>query len=70
MAIERGKLADVFFEERERLTHRALARILGLLERSPPWKAAMAIKPLRSAFLSAIVKRAKKTTGELSTMLE
>jgi ferredoxin len=70
MAIERGKLADLFFEERERLTHRALGRILGVLEKSPPWKAAMAIKPLRSACLNAIVKGAKKATGDLTTILE
>jgi hypothetical protein len=57
MAIERGKLADLLFEDPERLSHRALARILRILEKTPPWKAAMAVKPLRSAFLNAMLKR-------------
>jgi ferredoxin len=57
MAIERNKLADLLFENPERLHHRALARILGVLERTPPFKAAMAVKPLRSVFLEAFVKR-------------
>jgi hypothetical protein len=57
MAIERGKLANLIFDEPERLGYRALGRIFSVLENSPPVKAAMAIKPLRSAFLNALVKR-------------
>jgi formate hydrogenlyase subunit 6/NADH:ubiquinone oxidoreductase subunit I len=60
MAIERGKLADLVFETPERLSHRALGRILSILEKSPPGKAAMAIKPLRSAFLNAMLRRLKR----------
>jgi len=69
MAIERGKLADLLFDEPERLSHRALGRIVGVLEKSPPFKAAMAIKPLRSAFLHTIVKGAVKRAGELGDVL-
>ncbi len=65
MAIERGKLAEMLFDAPERLSHRALARIVKVLEKSPPYKAAMAIRPLRSAFLNAIVKGAKKMTGKM-----
>jgi hypothetical protein len=57
MAIERGKLANLIFDEPEGLGYRALGRIVSVLENSPPVKAAMAIKPLRSAFLNALVKR-------------
>ena len=57
MAIERGKLANLIFDEPAGLGYRALGRIFSVLENSPPVKAAMAIKPLRSAFLSALVKR-------------
>ena len=70
MAIERGKLANLIFPERERLSHRALGRVIGVLEKSPPFKAALAIKPLRSAFLSTLVKEAKKQTGEISKLFE
>jgi ferredoxin len=69
MAIERGKLADLIFPEREKLSHRALGRVIGILEKSPPFKATMAIKPLRSAFLSTLVKEAKKQTGEISEII-
>jgi len=54
MAVERGKLAEMIFDDPESLTHRALARLLGVLEKSPPWKAAMAVRPLRSAFLNTV----------------
>ena len=70
MAIERGKVADLLFPEREKLSHRALGRVLAVLEKSPPAKAMMAIKPLRSAFLSTLVKEAKKQSGEISKLFE
>ncbi len=69
MAIERGKLANLLFPEREKLSHRALGRVIGVLEKSPPFKAAMAIKPLRSAFLNTLVKEAKRQTGEISEVI-
>lgn len=59
MAIERGKLAELIFEQPERMSGRALKRIVAAVESSPPYKAAMAVAPLRSAFLSGIVKAAK-----------
>ncbi|HNR31085.1 MAG TPA: 4Fe-4S binding protein [Candidatus Hydrogenedentes bacterium] len=59
MAIERGKLAPLIFSDPDRLSHRALGRMLGILENSPPWKAAMAVKPLRSAFLNRMVRLAR-----------
>ncbi len=62
MAIERGKLANLIFDNPERLSHRALGRIASLLEKSPPFKAAMAVKPIRSAFLDRIVETAKRDT--------
>jgi len=65
MAIERGKLAHLLFDEPESLTYRALGRIAAVIEKSPPYKAAMAIKPLRSAFLNRIVAAAKKQAGAM-----
>ncbi len=58
MAIERGKLADVVFANPERLRHRALGRVLSALEKTPPWKAAMAVQSLRSLYLNAMVRKA------------
>jgi ferredoxin len=65
MAIERGKLAELIFEQPEQVSGRALKRIVDAVEGSPPYKAAMAIAPLRSAFLSGIVKAAKLTAGDV-----
>lgn len=65
MAIERGKLADLLFDDYQRLSHRALRRVCGVLERTPVWKAAMAVKPLKSAFLAATVWGAKRVTGQM-----
>lgn len=66
MAIERGKLADLIFDDYQRLDHRALRRILGVLERTPVWKAALAVKPLKSALLNATVWCAKQETAPFS----
>jgi NAD-dependent dihydropyrimidine dehydrogenase PreA subunit len=60
MAIERGKLADLLFEDPENLSHRALGRILGILENTPPVKALLAVEPLQSAFINAMLSRIKK----------
>ncbi|HOX38874.1 MAG TPA: 4Fe-4S binding protein [Candidatus Brocadiia bacterium] len=65
MAIERGKLSNLLFDEPEKLSHRALGRIVSVVEKSPPFKAAMAVKPLKSAFMNALVSGAKKATGDL-----
>ena len=61
MAIERGKLANYIFSDPQKLHHRALGRITSLIEHSPLFKAAMAVKPLKSAFLNTLVKRIKRT---------
>jgi ferredoxin len=65
MAVERDKLADILFKEPEKLSYRALGRIIGVLEKSSPFKAAMSIKPLKSVFLNTLVKGAKKNAGEI-----
>lgn len=59
-AIERGRLSDLIFDMPEKLSHRAMYRILSALEKSPPGRAALAIRPLRSAFLNAMLKRRAK----------
>ena len=58
MAIERGKLADLIFCDYDSFSHRTLGRTLSILERSSPVKALLAIKPLKSAFLNRLVRKA------------
>ncbi len=59
MAIERGKLADLILDNTEGWSFQALGRVLQVLERTPPYKAARAVKPLRSAFLTTLVAGVK-----------
>jgi hypothetical protein len=67
MAIERGRLADMIFDDPERLSHRALGRIIHAIEHSPPFKATLAIAPLRSLFLSGAVGTARLLTGRIGS---
>ncbi len=57
MAIERGKLGNLIFDDPDKLSHRALGRILSLIEKMPPYKALMAIEPLKSKFLKTMLGR-------------
>lgn len=61
MALERGKLADLIFAQPKKPGPRALKRIIQVVEKSPPFRAALAIAPLKSAFLEGIVRAAKAT---------
>ena len=65
MAIERGKLAETVFADPERLSFRALGRVIQALEKSPPVRAAAAIKPLRSAFLQGVVGNVSRFGGSI-----
>jgi ferredoxin len=69
MAIERGKLADLLFDDPTRLSHRALGRIMAAIERSAPMKAFLATQSLNSSFLKTIVKGAKKQSKGYSDLM-
>lgn len=69
MAIERGKLAEHIFDDPEKLHYRAMGRILAGLEKSSPFKAAMAVAPLKSVFLNAMVRQARKEAGEIADLI-
>jgi len=66
MAIERGKLVDLIFDDPEKLSHRALGRVISVIEKTSPFKAAMASESIKSSFLNALVNGAKKQAGDLS----
>jgi ferredoxin len=70
MAIERGKLGRLIGDDPERWSHRALGRIITLLEKASVVKALLAIRPLRSAFLERMVKQSKRETGPLRSLLD
>jgi ferredoxin len=57
MAIERGCLQDLVFDNRALASHRALAALLGVVLRLPPIKQAMASKQLQSRYLARLIER-------------
>lgn len=57
MAIERGKLQDLIFDNRVLWNHRALAAVLGVILRLPPIKQTLASRQVKSRYLEALITR-------------
>ena len=57
MAIERGNLQDLIFDNRVLWSHRALATLLGAILKLPPVKRVMATEQVKSRYLEALIKR-------------
>src|SRR5450759_2026002 len=55
MAIERGGLQDLIFDNRVLWNHRAMATVLGVILRLPPIKQAMASKQMKSRYLEYLI---------------
>jgi ferredoxin len=56
MAIERGCLQNLIFDNQAHLSHRAMAAVLGVILRLPPVKQALASRQLRSRYLEALLR--------------
>jgi len=59
MAIERGKLQNLLFDNNVLLSHRAMAAVLGVILKLPPLKQAMASEQFKSRYLVSLIKRQK-----------
>jgi len=57
MAIERGKLQNLIFDNQVLWSHRALAAVLGVILKLPPIKQAMASKQMKSRYLETLISR-------------
>jgi hypothetical protein len=57
MAIERGKLQDLIFDNQALLSHRAMAAILGVILKLPPLQRAMASRQMKSRYLETLIRR-------------
>jgi len=55
MAIERGKLQNLIFDNQVHWNHRAMAAVLGVILKLPPAKQALASRQLRSRYLEKIL---------------
>jgi hypothetical protein len=57
MALERGKLQNLIFDNRVLWNHRALAAVLGVILKLPPIKQAMATTQVKSRFMEYLVRK-------------
>ena len=57
MAIERGQLQHLLFDNRLLWSHRAMAAVLGVLLKLPPIKQALASRQVKSRYLEALIQR-------------
>ncbi len=55
MAIERGKLQHLIFDNRVLFSHRALAALLGVILKLPPVKQILAMKQVKSRYLETLI---------------
>jgi ferredoxin len=57
MAIERGKLQNLVFDNQALASHRAMAAVLGVILKLPPLKQAMASRQMKSRYLETLIAR-------------
>ena len=55
MAIERGKLQELIFDNQALASHRAMAAILGAILKLPPLKQALASRQMKSRYLEQLL---------------
>jgi ferredoxin len=60
MAIERGKLQNLIFDNRLLTSHRAMAAILGVILKLPPLKQVLASRQVKSRYLETLIERFKR----------
>jgi hypothetical protein len=64
MAVERGKLQNLIFDNQVLRSHRALAAVIGVVLKLPPVKRALASEQIGSKYLGALCE--KYDVGNLS----
>jgi Pyruvate/2-oxoacid:ferredoxin oxidoreductase delta subunit len=64
MAIERGKLQNLIFDNRALASHRAMAAILGVILKLPPLKQVMASQQMKSRYLDNLLSSRKAKRAE------
>lgn len=57
MAIEKGTLSNLIFDNRALSSHRAMAAVISVILRLPPIKQAMASKQMKSVYLEKLISR-------------
>jgi ferredoxin len=57
MAVERGKLQNLIFDNQVQFNHRAMAAVLGVILKLPPAKQILASSQFRSRYLLALIRK-------------
>ena len=57
MAIERGKLQNLIFDNQVLWSHRALAAVLGIILKLPPFKQILTSNQIKSRYLEALLRQ-------------
>jgi hypothetical protein len=57
MALERGKLQELIFDNQVMFSHRAMSALLGAVLKLPPVKRAMATQQVKSRYLESLAAR-------------
>lgn len=65
MAIERGKLQNLIFDNQVMFSHRAMAAVLGAILKLPPLKQALASQQFKSRYLASLIRRQKSSAGSM-----
>ena len=63
MAIERGKLQNLIFDNQVLTSHRALAGVLGVILKLPPLKQVLANKQVKSRYLETLIIQYNRLNG-------
>lgn len=64
MAIERGKLQNLIFDNHALQSHRALAGVLGVILKLPPIKQILANQQIKSRYLEALINRTNNLNSD------
>jgi hypothetical protein len=59
MAVERGSLQNLIFDNQALWNHRAMAAILGVILRLPPIKQTLALRQVKSRYLETLIQKIK-----------
>jgi hypothetical protein len=57
MAVEKGKLQNLIFENQAFASHRAMAAVVSAVLKMPPIKQIMASKQMKSRYLEKIIQK-------------
>jgi hypothetical protein len=63
MAIERGQLQNLIFDNQVLASHRALAGVLGVILKLPPLKQVLANQQVKSRYLESLIIQYNRLNG-------